>query len=116
MQNGHIGPLQSQMFNTSFYPTEYRVKVFSLPYMAAKFRSIVAAPAEITYDSILKIEPTFRSKAVRGNIQINLLASGFHTHGQGMSQRSIQMGWQVVDGTLDFEVNAPRDASVMPLG
>lgn len=85
--------------------------------MAAAFRPfIIDAPAEITYNTTFRIEASSKGKTIDGNIQINLLAQGFHTHGQGMSQRMVQMGWQSVDGTLGFEVNSPRDASVMPPG
>lgn len=28
----------------------------------------------------------------------------------------VQMGLQVINGTLEFEVNAPRDASIIPPG
>jgi hypothetical protein len=117
MQNGHVTPLLQQMFNTSFYPTEYRVEIFSPPYMAATSRpSIIKAPVDITYDSTFKIEATFENEAMEGDIQVNLVAQGFHTHGQGMSQRMVQMGWTLVHETLELEVNAPRDASVMPPG
>jgi len=117
MQNGHITPLLQQMFNTSFYPTEYRVEIFSPPYMAATSRpTIVTTPAKITYSSTFKIQASFRGKAMQGNIQVNLVAQGFHTHGQGMSQRMVQMGWKLVDGTSELEVIAPRDASMIPPG
>jgi len=33
-----------------------------------------------------------------------------------MSQRMVQMGWKLVDGTSELEVIAPRDASVIPPG
>jgi len=115
-QNGHAAPLLEQMLNTSFYPTEYRVEIFSPPYMAAISRPMFTAPNKIAYNSVFKIEGTFGGRAIRGDVQINLLAQGFHTYGQGMSQRMVQMGVQLVDGTSDIEVNTPRDASVMPPG
>lgn len=124
---GHLSNLKSKnitqrnvifsQFNTSFYPTEYRVEIFSPPYMAATPRpTIITAPAEITFNSLFKIEAALQGQAIHGDVQVNLLAQGFHTHGQGMSQRMVQMGWQVISGTLGLEVNAPRDASVIPPG
>lgn len=85
--------------------------------MAATARpTILTAPTEITYNSVFKVEAALQGSAIQGDVQVNLLAQGFHTHAQGMSQRMVQMGWQLIDGTLELEVHAPRDASVMPPG
>lgn len=85
--------------------------------MAATVRpQIISSPEEINYSSIFKIKALSEGKAIHGNVQINLVAQGFHTHGQGMSQRMVEMGVQVIEGTSEFEVNSPRDASVIPPG
>lgn len=116
--NGHIAALYQQQNETSTYPTEYRVEIFSPPYMESTNRPIIhSAPANITYGTNFNMNAGYLKGAyVRGDIQISLIAGGFHTHGMGMGMRSVHMGFEAIANSRDFTVYGPRDATVMPPG
>ena len=113
--NGHQCALKQQQRNTSAYPTEYRVEIFSPPYMDASARPvIVASPRDVAYNSSFTVRATLNNQAVQGDVKVVLSNPGFHTHGQGMGQRMAMLGFSIESGAL--VVQAPRDASVMPPG
>ena len=119
--NGHIAALEQQQSNTSHYPTEYRVEIFSPPYLSeisVHGRPLITdLPASITYGETFTISARLEKGArIRGAVQINLVAQGFHTHGQSMTQKLIKCGFKVVANSYDISVIAPRDASVVPPG
>ncbi|RDW79929.1 galactose oxidase-like [Coleophoma cylindrospora] len=119
--NGHRAALHQQQNNTSYYPTEYRVDIFSPPYLSSisvHGRPVITTfPANITYGTTFNIEARLELGArIRGNVQINLLAHGFHTHGVGMGQRMVKMGFKMVANSYEITVHAPRDASIISPG
>ncbi|KAG7005577.1 hypothetical protein G7Y79_00019g047570 [Physcia stellaris] len=116
--NGHQCALKQQQRNTSFYPTEYRVEVFSPPYMSAAARPIInSSPIDITYGHTFQIQASLSGGTLQGITHIVLSSPGFHTHGQAMSQRMVMMQNEAsTESGNTFSVIAPRDASVMPPG
>lgn len=119
--NGHIAALEQQQYKNSSYPTEYRVEIFSPPYLSeisVHGRPVITdLPASITYGSSFTLSTRLEKGArVRGVVQINLVAQGFHTHGQAMTQKLVSCGFKAVANSYDFTVTTPRDASVIPPG
>ncbi|CAG8982159.1 hypothetical protein HYALB_00003251 [Hymenoscyphus albidus] len=117
--NGHLAALEQQQRRESAYPSEYRVEIFTPPYLSTNLRRpiIMAAPEKISYNSDFTVMTELSGGArVRGKVQISLVAAGFHTHGMAMGQRVIMSGYKAVPNTKDFVVKSPRDASVMPPG
>lgn len=119
--NGHTCALQQQQRQDSAFPTEYRVEIFSPPYLtgvSSRGRPlIITAPETITYGEEFTIQSRLKGGArIRGEIKISLMAQGFHTHGMGMGQRTVICGFKAIANSYDFTVTAPRDASVMPPG
>ncbi|KAL3422345.1 WSC domain-containing protein [Phlyctema vagabunda] len=119
--NGHRCALQQQQSELSSYPTEYRVEIFSPPYLSAISSHgrplITAQPASIAYGASFTIEARLeRGARLRGDTQITLVAPGFHTHGQAMGQKLVRLGFRAAPNSYAFTVQAPRDASVIPPG
>lgn len=119
--NGHRCALQQQQDKHSSYPTEYRVEIFSPPYLSQISVHgrplIMTLPNKIAYGSTFEIETRLeKGGRVRGEVQINLVAQGFHTHGQGMGQKMVKMGFKAKANSYGFKVYAPRDASVIAPG
>ena len=113
--NGHECALKQQQRNTSAYPTEYRVEIFSPPYMNASVRPVlVSSPRDVAYNSNFTVQATLDGRTVQGELKVVISNPGFHTHGQGMGQRMAMLGFEVQGEALI--VKAPRDASVMPPG
>lgn len=113
--NGHECALKQQQSNTSAYPTEYRVEIFSPPYMDASARPVVvSSPRDVAYNGSFTVQATFNGQPVQGETKVVLGNPGFHTHGQGMGQRMAMLGFEAQSGAL--VVTGPRDASVMPPG
>ncbi|KAI9760736.1 MAG: hypothetical protein M4579_001474 [Chaenotheca gracillima] len=115
--NGHTCALLQQQRNTSAYPTEYRVELFSPPYMSATARpSVKSCPYAINYGESFVLDATLSGSPLSGTTEIVLLHQGFHTHGLAMGQRMVQLSTTAVAGDSTFNVKAPPDASVMPPG
>jgi len=112
--NGHLCALQQQQRRTSFYPTEYRVEIFSPPYMSATSRPAIATlPASVAFGATFSITTTTR---VRGTVQIMLNAPGFHTHSVGMGQRQIEILGTPVANSMQWNIVAPPNATVISPG
>ncbi|MCJ1474336.1 hypothetical protein MMC13_002994 [Lambiella insularis] len=115
--NGHQCALQQQQQQTSAYPTEYRVEIFSPPYMAAAARPlVVSSPASVQYNVSFQVQATLASASLEGYVQVVLSHPGFHTHGTAMGQRMVMLSTSVKGSTDFLDVTGPRDASVMPPG
>ena len=121
--NGHTCALNQQQRQTSHYKTEYRVEIFSPPYITSgAARPVISgAPATIHYGGSFTFNATIaggpNGGRVRGTkIEAVLIAPGFHTHGQSMGQRMVRLGTTPVSNSFAFTVGGPRDASVMPPG
>lgn len=119
--HGHTCALQQQQNKESSYPTEYRVETFSPPYLSSISSHgrplIISLPASIFYGRTFLIEARLeRGARIRSNVQINLIAPGFHTHGQAMGQKMVKMGFKAIANSYGFKVYAPRDASVIAPG
>lgn len=114
--NGKRSFLRAQQNRTTSYPTEYRVEMFSPPYMSAPARpAITAVPAaaiayrtafEMTVDAALGCDVP---------VKLQLIYTGFATHGVHMGQRMVEL--EVLENTCGkITAAGPRDASVMPPG
>lgn len=115
--NGHQCALQQQQKQTSAYPTEYRVEIFSPPYMAAAARPvIVSSPASVGYNASFQVVATLARASIERTVQVVLSHPGFHTHGTAMGQRMVVLNATVGAGAGVIDVIGPRDASVMPPG
>lgn len=131
--NGHQCALNQQQFKTSAYRTEYRVELFSPPYLSLPTPRplITALPAIIFYNTSFQLRAELAPDTpLLGQVQIALLAPGFHTHGVAMGQRMVMLGFEAsANAKIDeasanaarvnstkFTVEGPRDASVMPPG
>ncbi|KAL9117732.1 MAG: hypothetical protein Q9187_005730 [Circinaria calcarea] len=101
---------------TSTYPTEYRVEIFSPPYISANVRPIIASPPMIGYNSTFQVEATLSDRSVNGKTQVVLSHPGFHTHGVAMGQRMVMMEHTTVANSNSISVTSPGNASVMPPG
>ena len=90
--NGHLAPLLQQQRETSSYPTEYRVEIFSPPYMEASVRPVItSAWWYVQYGKTFEVKVNLAGEDLRGMTEISLVNAGFHTHGQGMGQRMVVM-------------------------
>ncbi|KAG5463684.1 MAG: hypothetical protein BJ554DRAFT_5345 [Olpidium bornovanus] len=114
--NGKLSFLQAQQNKTSSYPTEYRVEMFSPPYMSTSNRpNITAMPQssiayntsfDITVDPALDCDVPF---------QLQLIYAGFSTHGVHMGQRMVEL--EITQNACgSITANGPRDPSIMPPG
>ena len=86
--NGHLAPLLQQQKAYSAYPTEYRVEIFSPPYMDVSARpKITSTWWYIQYGRTFEVKANLEGEDLQGITEIMLVNPGFHTHGQGMGQR-----------------------------
>ncbi|RKO85116.1 glyoxal oxidase N-terminus-domain-containing protein, partial [Blyttiomyces helicus] len=104
-------PAQQRL--TSSYPTEYRVEIFSPPYMSASSRPVITeSPQFIEYNTDFTIQV---AGAVEGQTTVMLSHPGFSTHGVHHGQRMVQLASNTtVSG--EITVSSPPDASIMPPG
>ncbi|CAG8960743.1 hypothetical protein HYFRA_00002279 [Hymenoscyphus fraxineus] len=119
--NGKTCALEQQQRIESAFPLEYRVELFTPPYLKdvnTRGRpQITAAPETITYGAVFTISGNLKGvERIRGTIGITLISQGFNTHSVSMGQRTVMLEFKAVAETYDFNVTAPRDASVMPPG
>ncbi|KAI4212296.1 MAG: hypothetical protein LQ351_005009 [Letrouitia transgressa] len=124
--NGHEAFLEQQQGRDSSFPTEYRVEVFTPPYLDGDRES--GRPQISWHPNQIKYGDKFCVKATKvpdnddeGNkLDFVLVNPGFHTHAVGMGMRLVGMEWTRTSSSDgddgDFEVTAPRDASVMQPG
>ncbi|RKO92801.1 glyoxal oxidase N-terminus-domain-containing protein, partial [Blyttiomyces helicus] len=83
------GSNPSQQKLTSSYPTEYRVEIFSPPYMSAPNRPVItSSPPLINYNSAFTIKV---QGAVVGETTVVLSHPGFSTHGVHHGQRMVEL-------------------------
>ena len=88
--NGHPAALLQQQRKSSSYPTEYRVEVFSPPYMSADARPVITSTWWYAqYGKTFEVRANLKGKDLKGVTEISLVNTGFHTHGQGMGQRMV---------------------------
>ncbi|KAF2763586.1 DUF1929-domain-containing protein [Teratosphaeria nubilosa] len=100
----------------SHYPTEYRVEIFTPPYLESPHdRPVIhSSPAAVKHgaDFELRVAQT-RS----GETKVRLSCGGFRTHAEGMGQRVVELEVLVGGhGGETVRARAPRDASVAPPG
>lgn len=108
--NGHEAFLNQPQKQGSKFPTEYRVEIFSPPYMDAKERPrIQQAPDTLAYGAQFTVSHTMAGN----NIEVMLYAPGFHTHGQAMAQRMVKLQ---TTGAGQITVIGPPSKSVMQPG
>ena len=101
--NGHLAPLLQQQKAYSAYPTEYRVEIFSPPYMEASARpTITSTWWYVQYSKTFEVKANLEGKDLQGITEIMLVNPGFHTHGQGMGQRMAVLEFK---GGLPFAVS-----------
>ncbi|KAH7026906.1 glyoxal oxidase N-terminus-domain-containing protein [Macrophomina phaseolina] len=86
--NGHTAFLNQQQRKDSKFPTEYRVEIFSPPYMDAPNRPrLLRAPDAIVYGKTFAIKSSTEGETV----EVVLVNPGFHTHAVAMQQRMIKL-------------------------
>lgn len=77
-------------------------------------RHIMATfPASFSYGATFAITTTVR---IRGVVQLQLLAPGFQTHGQGMGQRMVELTGAAVANSVPWNVVGPPNVTVIPPG
>lgn len=108
-----VSYLHQQQLPGFNHPTEYRVEIFSPPYMneANTRPAITTAPAEALYGRTFVVKAT---NWQAGKVVVKMSYSGFHTHAQDMGQRMINLATKEVNGQL--VVTAPENATIMPPG
>ncbi|KAG9550743.1 hypothetical protein KCU71_g12611, partial [Aureobasidium melanogenum] len=113
--NGHTSYLHQQQSPHSAYPTEYRVEIYSPPYMdhAASRPSITAYPISVKYNEKFQIA----AEGAREDVVVRLSYSGFHTHGVDMGARMVQLEAVLSpDGDDMIDVTSPFNPTIMPPG
>ncbi|CAG8981177.1 hypothetical protein HYALB_00013188 [Hymenoscyphus albidus] len=119
--NGKTCALEQQQRKESAFPLEYRVEIFTPPYLKdvnTRGRpQITAVPETIAYGAKFTISGKLKGvERMSGTIGITLMSQGFNTHSMSMGQRVVMLEFKAVADSYDFTVTAPRDASVMPPG
>ncbi|GAB7357642.1 hypothetical protein MBLNU459_g0139t1 [Dothideomycetes sp. NU459] len=110
--NGHLSFLDQQQDADSNYPTEYRVEIFSPPYMDSESRpSITSVPDTITYGSNFQVTAEDTGS---GTVVARLIYSGFHTHAIDMGSRNVELQSTSSNGTIN--ITAPTNSTVMAPG
>lgn len=110
--NGKVSFLHQQQEKTVDHPTEYRVEIFSPPYMDSPSRpAITNLPAKITYNSKFDVN----ASGLKGDVKVRMAYAGFRTHAVDMGQRMVELE-TVGSGDGTVTVTAPKNASVMPPG
>ena len=110
--NGHTSYLHQQQPKDVNHPTEYRVEIYSPPYMdsADSRPKITTSPATVKYGEQFQVA----ASGISNDVVVRLSYSGFHTHAIDMGARMVQLQANNSNGTV--AVTAPGDASVMPPG
>ncbi|CAJ0830530.1 12787_t:CDS:2 [Entrophospora sp. SA101] len=109
----------SKVTETSAFPTEYRVEIFSPPFLFTGLPQpeITNAPKTLKYGQKFQIDVTIYKGDNKPKITSNLLNSGFVTHSTHMSQRQIFL--EVVEhneNTGKLTLKAPPGSGVAPPG
>ncbi|KAL8792897.1 MAG: hypothetical protein Q9195_004540, partial [Heterodermia aff. obscurata] len=116
--NDHRAPLLQQQRKGSAYPTEYRVEVFRPGYMdqagASGRPNITSCWWYVQYGREFDVEVNVAGRDLQGETVVAMVHPGFRTHGLGMGQRMVVLGFS--DNGPTLTVTAPRDPSVMPPG
>ncbi|CAG8485875.1 3318_t:CDS:2 [Paraglomus occultum] len=110
------------------YPTEFRAEIFSPPYLSGNARPEITAfksqttlntsPIQVTYNEAVPI--TYTLTGTPGTITATIMHTGFHTHSQAMSMRSVRL--QLTDtassgqNTYTAKVYMPPNSYVLPPG
>ncbi|OJD32181.1 galactose oxidase-like [Diplodia corticola] len=111
--NGHTGFLNQQQRDGNKYPTEYRVEVFSPPYMDAEVRPVLeAAPEAVVYGKMFGVRSSVEGKKV----EVVMMSPGFHTHAVAMGQRMVKLEVAKGVGAGARNVKAPPGPSTMAPG
>lgn len=101
---------------TGLYPTEYRVEIFSPPYMNSNNRPIISAiPSSITLDTTFTVTLNRNGQAGDGKLEAMLSHPGFSTHGVHMGQRMIEL---IIEKEVNgiMTIRAPPNYSYAPAG
>ncbi|RKO92578.1 hypothetical protein BDK51DRAFT_41229, partial [Blyttiomyces helicus] len=110
---GGLCSLHQQQKMTFSYPTEYRVEIFSPPYMSAPNRPVIASSPEfINYNTEFTVNV---QGAVIGEATIVLSHHGFSTHGVHHGQSMIELTTFTTESGVTT-VTSPPSGSVMPPG
>ncbi|GME45103.1 putative glyoxal oxidase protein [Neofusicoccum parvum] len=109
--NGHQGFLNQQQREASKFPTEYRVEIFSPPYMDALERPAwKTVPDAVVYGKTFDVESSLDGDKV----EVVLVNPGFHTHAVAMGQRMVRM--EVAKGKAAGQrVDTDRHTNPAPL-
>ncbi|KAF2146187.1 copper radical oxidase [Aplosporella prunicola CBS 121167] len=111
--NGHTAFLNQQQRETSKYPTEYRVEIFSPRYMDAVYRpQLLKAPEAIFYGKTFAIKSSMESE----DLEVVIINPGFHTHGMNMQQRMIKLQGSAGKASGQHVVTAPPGPSTAQPG
>jgi len=110
------------------FPTEYRAEIFTPPYLSTNARpqitafknqtTLNASPIQVTYNEGVPI--TYTLTGTPGTITATIMHTGFHTHSQAMSMRSVRL--QITDlassGTNTYTANIfmPPNNYILPPG
>ena len=118
--NGHRAALNQQQNLTSRYPTEYRVEIFSPPYMDRTSRpsinSTVLPSLNFNKNTTITINTNNGTSLASHNVTFRLINPGFRTHAVGMGHRAVQLKSWVLGTDGSVNVLAPPDATVMVPG
>ncbi|KAL1640478.1 hypothetical protein SLS58_006978 [Diplodia intermedia] len=111
--NGHQGFLNQQQREDSKFPTEYRVEIFSPPYMDAAARPVLSgAPDAILYGQRFAVVSSVQGEKV----EVVLVSPGFHTHAVAMGQRMIRLAVVQGEGVGAWRASAPPGPSTAQPG
>lgn len=111
--NGKEAFLNQQQKQTSKFHTEYRVEIFSPPYMDATERpEIVQAPDDLTYGNEFEVDCSIKG----AKVEVVLSNPGFHTHAVAMAQRMISLATQTNEADNKVRVTAPPGSSTAQPG
>jgi hypothetical protein len=110
--NGHTGFLNQQQRHGSKFPTEYRVEIFSPPYMDVPSRPrFVRKPDNLIYGKSFAIK-----SSSEGKVEVVLVNPRFHTHAIAMGQRMIKLGTNPGKASGQRVVYAPPGPSTAQPG
>ncbi|OMP82062.1 hypothetical protein BK809_0006372 [Diplodia seriata] len=111
--NGHQGFLNQQQRKENKYPTEYRVEIFSPPYMDAETRPVLSgAPEAVVYGKRFGLT----SSVLGEKVEVVLVSPGFHTHAVAMGQRMVRLDVVEGEGVGAWSAMAPPGPSTAQPG
>jgi len=62
----------------------------------------MTVPEKIAYGSSFTVSTRLeRGARIRGDVKFTLIATGIHTHGQGMGQRAVELGFKAVSNSCE---------------